>query len=373
MRNVALDLGKRISYCEVRSKTVVARKTVNSVEELDQLLGVDKPLARVAIEACREAWAVARWLKARRHTVLLVDTTRVRALGIGHHNRKTDRIDAEVLARAVERELIPEAHLLSETQQEVRLQLGTRRALLDVRTKYVVTIRHMLRARGVRLKKWNADVFVEQIEQMKLAEEDKLLVSPLITVLKTLAPELEKAEARLAELAGRERITQKLQTAPGVGPIISAAFVSVIDQPKRFKKAHQVESYLGLVPSEFTSGKRQVGAITKRGNAYLRSLLVQAGWNILRSREAQREPLVAWAHALAARRGKKIAVLAVARKLAGILWAMWCDDSTYDPVRAGLASAEGLHALSERQRGTAEAITRAADRASDEREVQLTA
>lgn len=372
MRNVALDLGRRISYCEVRSNEVIARKTVTTIDELEQLLGKSKGPARVAIEACREAWAVSKWLKARGHTVLLVDTTRVRALGIGHHNRKTDRIDAEVLARAVERKLIPEAHLLSEAQQQVRLQLGVRRALMDVRTQYVVSIRHLLRARGIRLGKWDAGFFIERIEKVQLPDEVTQLVSPLLAVLKALKPELAKAEAQLAALTMASPIVEKLQTAPGVGPIIAATFVSVLDSHERFKKAHQVESYLGLVPSEFTSGKRQLGAITKRGNAYLRAVMVQGAWNILRSRDAHREPLVAWAHALAARRGRKIAVIAITRKLAGILWAMWRDNTTYSPVRAGLMSAEGKRTLAEREHAIADALISAANRARDEREVQPT-
>ncbi len=372
MRNVALDLGKRISYCEVHATEVVARRTVSSLEQLEDVLGREAAPARVAVEACREAWAVAKWLKQRGHEVLLVDTTRVRALGIGNHNRKTDRIDAEILARAVERELIPLAHLLSEQQQAVRLQLGVRRALVELRTDYIVTIRHLLRARRIRLGDCAAQNFVRRVEELELSDDDRQLIAPLVTMLTTLEPELKKADERLAKLTGREPIVKKLQTVPGIGPIIATTFVSVVDSPGRFKKAHQVESYLGLVPSEFTSGKRQLGAITKRGNSYLRSLLVQGAWTILQRKNAQREPLVAWAHQLAARRGRKIAVLAVARKLAGILWALWRDDAVYDPIKTGLASATGARRSAQRQHATADAYVAAAQRVSDAQEVQPT-
>jgi transposase len=367
MRNVALDLGRRISYCEVRNQQAIGRRTVTAMEQLADLLSADRP-ARVAIEASREAWAIAKWLKQRGHHVQLVDTTRVRALGIGHHNRKNDRIDAEVLARAVERDLIPEAHLLSEEQQAIRLQLGVRRALVETRTQLVVRIRHLLKARGVRLPKCDADAFVVRIEKVALADEHKALIAPLLVVLKALQPEVAKADEKLNALVEHDAVLRRLQTAPGVGPVIAAMFVSVIDNPKRFKKAHQVESYLGLVPSEFTSGKRQLGAITKRGNAYLRSLLVQGAWNILRRKDAHREPLVTWAHQVKERRGKKIAVLAVARKLAGMLWAMWVDGTDYDPVRAGVASSDGTRLNADRQTAAANALSAAAERARDHRE-----
>jgi len=100
---------KKISFCEVKDGVAVGRCTVSQLSELKELLGSETAPARVAIEACREAWAVQDQLVAWGHQVLLVDTTRVAKLGIGQHGRKTDRIDAEVLARAVESGHIPVA------------------------------------------------------------------------------------------------------------------------------------------------------------------------------------------------------------------------------------------------------------------------
>src|SRR4051812_33075417 len=108
MRKVALDLGaKKTTYCEVSGEQVTQRATVTSVESLRSLLGPEQAEATVAIEACREAWHVYDLLTSWGNRVLLVDTTRSRRLGIGQHGRKTDRIDAEVLARAVARGGIP--------------------------------------------------------------------------------------------------------------------------------------------------------------------------------------------------------------------------------------------------------------------------
>ena len=123
MRKVALDLAERkISYCEVESGKAIVRRTASSLSLLRDLLGPGRPPARVAIEACREAWHVHAVLEKWGNEVLLVDTTRVRQLGIGQHGRKTDRIDAEVLALAVERGTIPEAHVLSPARQRLRLE-----------------------------------------------------------------------------------------------------------------------------------------------------------------------------------------------------------------------------------------------------------
>jgi transposase len=108
-----------------------------------------------------------------------------------------------------------------------------------------------------------------------------------------------------------------------VGSITAASFAAVIDTPERFKGAHQVEAYLGLVPRELSSGEKQrKGRITKTGDRRTRCLLVEAAWALLRTRRPAVAPLRAWTERLAARRGRRVAVVALARKLAGILYAM---------------------------------------------------
>jgi len=103
---------------------------------------------------------------------------------------------------------------------------------------------------------------------------------------------------------------------------------------ERFEGAHQVECYLGLVPGERSSGERQHrGPVTKTGNSRMRWLLVEGAWSILRSRGPNSEHLRQWAQRIAMRRGRSIAAVALARRLAGILYAMWRDGTDYDPDR----------------------------------------
>jgi transposase len=105
-------------------------------------------------------------------------------------------------------------------------------------------------------------------------------------------------------------------TIPNVSVIVAAVFVSVIDEAGRFRNAHQVGAYLGLVPSEKSSGdRRRLGAITKQGNSYARAMLMQASWGLMRSTH-QSDPLQQWAAAVARRRGKFVAAVASARRLA---------------------------------------------------------
>jgi transposase len=361
MRNVALDLGtKKIAYCEVTDGKVVARATVAGVAGLEPLLGPKTPPARVAIEACREAWFIHAKLTEWGNEALLVDTTRSRQMGIGQHRRKNDRIDAEVLAHAVERGGIPLAHLLSPHRQELRRELGVRRALVETRAQYVTTIRGLVRERGQSLRTCNSDYFVAHVRKTALSDEVRSTIEPLLATLEGLERQLSRVEVKIEQLCANEPVVAQLTTTPGVGPIVAASFVSVVDDAYRFRRAHQLESYLGLVPSEDTTGgKRRLGAISKQGNSYLRALLVQAAWVIMRQ-PGRKNPLQRWALAVAARRGKRIAAVALARRLAGVLWAMWRDGTVYDHERVADVTARGLRNHAQSIEFQAAALQRAA-------------
>ena len=278
MRSVALDLAvKKISYCEVRDGQVVSRRTVSSLTSLKDLLGPECKPARVAIEACREAWHVHAELTRWGNDVRLVDATRVRRLGVGEHGRKTDRIDAEKLALALERGGLPKAHLLSPARQQLRLELGVRRALVETRSQYVTTIRGMARVHGVRLPTCSTDNFVSKVKQVQLQAGQRELIEPLVHIVEKVDLELAQAERRLQAIVEGEPTIRLLMTVPNVNVIVACVFVSVIDEARRFGDAHQVGAYLGLVPLEKSSGDhRRLGSITKEGNSYARAMLIQA-------------------------------------------------------------------------------------------------
>ena len=122
-----------------------------------------------------------------------------------------------------------------------------------------------------------------------------------------------------------------LATAPGVGPVTASALVATVDDITRFRSAHEFEAYPGVVPGERSSGdKRRVGRITKAGNARARWLLVEAAWRIAHSRSEDTLALRTWGAGIATRRGKRVAIVALARRLAGILYAMWRDGAAFD-------------------------------------------
>jgi len=153
-----------------------------------------------------------------------------------------------------------------------------------------------------------------------------------LTVVEQLSSSIQEATDELEAAAKKDETCRRLMTVPGVGPTTAVRFVAAIDNVGRFPDAHKLESYLGLVPGEDSSFERQrrVG-ITKAGPSALRWALVQSAWSARRC--SQKDPMHEWANEVEKRRGKRVAVLALARKIAGILYALWRDGGTYVPER----------------------------------------
>jgi transposase len=243
---------------------------------------------------------------------------------------KTDKRDARTLAEACVLGAYRVTHRVSAEQRHVRSELLVRDSLVRTRTRYVALIKAAVRREGLRLSQGEAERTVSKVRAIELREEILQELAPILDLLSPLNREIESADKRIEQLGRNDPVVRRLMTAPGVGPVTALAFVAVLDEITRFSRAHQVESYLGLVPSEYSSGERQHrGRITKRGNARMRALLVEAGWRILRSRKSESAHLRAWAMQISARRGKRIAVVALARRLSGILFAMWRDGNVY--------------------------------------------
>ena len=192
------------------------------------------------------------------------------------------------------------------------------------------------------------------------------LIDPLLAVVLVAHRQLCTLDERIEALCASEPAIQKLATVPGVGLLIAAMFVSVIDEAQRFRSARHVASYLGLVPLEKSSGLpgQRLGAITKHGNGYMRALLVQAAWVLLRTAPAS-DPLACWGRHLVKRRGKRVAAVAVARRIACVMWALWKRDVAYDPEHVAELSARGLERSAEVIASQALALQRQATRATE--------
>ena len=343
MRSVALDVHKdKLVLSESRDGAIVARATGRHLLDLEKVLGPDTPRARVAFEACRSAWVLHDSLQAWGHEPLILDTTRIRRIGVGQHGRKNDKIDADVMARALESNYIHLAHVLSPGRREIRRVLATRHGFVASRTQHVNIVRGLALSEGVEIACCDTDHFARHASAAAWSETTRRQLTPTLALIEQLTRAVHDATHELHEICSREPVVALLATAPFVGLIVAATFVSVIDEAGRFRDAHHVASYLGMVPSENSSNSLpRLGAITKAGNTWARAALIESAAGIL-DRGKSDDPLVLWGRAVSERRGKFIARVAVARRLAGILWAMWKYDRPYDPKRLAAQSSLGL-------------------------------
>lgn len=334
MEHLAIDLGGRESQICVRSRDgriVDERRCRTSA--LPAFLAA-RPRSRVVVETCSEAFGIADAALQAGHEVRVVPATLVRSLGVGARRLKTDRRDAQVLSEVSCRIDLPSVHVPSAQARQRKTLCGMREALVSARTKLVNTVRGWLRAEAKRPRSGEISTFPNRVRALCADTPLPAYVDRQLRMIDLLNQELAEADRELAAAAKADPIARRLMTVPGVGPSTSIRFVAALDEISRFSGAHAVESYLGLVPGEDSSSeRRRRTSITKAGPPALRWCLVQAAWAARRARRA--DPMQRWADAIEKRRGTRVAVLALARKLAGILYAIWRDGTEYDPHRSG--------------------------------------
>jgi transposase len=335
MEHVAIDLGRPDSVmCQLNAEGQKSfRRFSLNRPNLDRFFA-GRPPCRVLVESSTESEWVARYLEGLGHEVVVADPNYTPMYGERNRRVKTDRRDADVLFEANRLGIYRKSHRRSEEQREVTAVLRVRDSLVRTRTRSINLVRALLRREGLRVRGGNTETFVTRVEELELSGDLRALVRPLLELLGPVNEQLGVVDKKVVELKKADQRVRRLQTTPAIGAVTSAAFLALIDDVGRFPRAHAVESYLGLVPSEWSSSeKRLQGRITKAGDNRVRWLLVEAGWTIMRSRRLECQPLRSWAEGIAARRGRKVAAVAVARRLAGILYAMLRDGTDYNPAR----------------------------------------
>jgi transposase len=342
MDNIGLDLHKRESQLCILSVDgeIQERRIQTSRARFTAVLGGRAP-ARVLLEASTESEWVARHLESLGHEVIVADPNFAPMYATRRRGVKTDRRDARTLAEACRLGAYRAIHRVSATQRHVRAQLVVRDALIRTRTRYVSVVKALTRREGLRLPPGNPVHTEAKLAALALPAPLVTELAPLRVVLEPLNVQIATADDRLTAVAAADPRVARLRTAPGIGPVTAVAFVATLDVVTRFASAHQLEAYLGLTPREYSSGEQQHrGRISKTGSPRMRALLVEAAWRVLRSPQAAAAPLRAWAERIALRRGRSVAAVALARRLAGILYAMWRDDAEYHApaLRPGAAA-----------------------------------
>ena len=212
---------------------------------------------------------------------------------------------------------------------------GVREQLVASRTGIVNCVRGWMRTQLFKLRSGSVTTLPSRLRDAAKRHPDGLpdYIDRVLVVLESLNAQIALADKELDQLAKQDPVCKRLMTVPGVGPVTSMRFVAALDDMTRFATAHAVQAFLGLTPGEHSSSERQHRTgITKAGPPAVRRTLVQAAWNLRRFKPL--DPISQWAAGIEQRRGKFIATVAVARKLAGVLFAMWRDGAEYDSHHA---------------------------------------
>lgn len=244
---------------------------------------------------------------------------------------KTDRRDAKLIAQALRAGLYRGVHVKGEAAHKLRLSLSARSLLLAQARQLQVKIRGDLKPFGIRLGKVGSGGFAARVEA-RLAERPDLfaLVAPLLDMRAALLAAVRRSDRQLKRHAAADPVCRRLMTVPGVGPITALAYRAAVDAPERFARSADVPAAFGLVPRIDNSGEREhTGAISKYGDAMIRSLLFEAA-NALLTRTRKSFALKRWALKVAKRRGMNRAKVALARRLAVILHRMWVDGTDFN-------------------------------------------
>ncbi len=333
-----IDLGnKSLDLCVIDE----SRKVVFS-----QSVGTRADLVKKAFEAFTgrlicvvEAGALAEWLvdvlEPLGHEVSIVCPRKAKIALQSNGGKKTDSLDARALAEYCRTSWFTPVHKKSAEARELRSVMKARTQICECSRKLACSIRGLLRANGVTESLPGSDdpEFSSEVKRlsMQLSPALRRTISSMLCAFKDLRTRHKKMYAQLNKLSKKSPEMKRMQQVEGVGPAVAASFYSAIDNPDRFKSGEQVSSYLGLVPSVHQSGETLYhGRITKQGDGYTRWLLVEAA-HIILSRSKADTPLRRWGLQLQQKKGAGKARVAVARKLAGILWRIWRDDIDYQP------------------------------------------
>jgi len=342
MNHVAIDLGGSESQICVRASNGQIMEEVRWPTTSLGKFFEQQPHSRVILESSAEAFKVADAASAVGHDVRVVPATLVPTLGVGSRGIKTDRRDAQLLSEVSTRIELPSVHVPSAVSRQRKMMCTARSALVAARTQLINSVRGWSRTELLKLGPATPVTFPKRVRDKALSRPDGLPISieSLLVVIETLNEQIATADRQLHELAKSDPVCQRLMTVPGVGPVTAIHFVAALDQVERFSSAHAVQSYLGLTPGEHSSSnkKRRTG-ITKAGPPRVRWALAQAAWSLRLTRK--NDPLVLWALRVEARRGRMIAMTALARRLAGVLYAIWRDGTSYQPSK--LTDARAKH------------------------------
>jgi len=334
---IGLDLGDGNSwYCVVdeTGQIQLEERVRTNAKALEEVFGA-MPRSRIAVEIGTHSPWISRLLSELGHEVIVANARKVRL--IGESRKKDDRLDAQTLARLarIDPELLyPVKHRSAQAQADLTL-IRARAGLVRARTALVNAARGLAKSYGERLRSCNVrNLNPEKAES--LSPELQAALEPLLNAIESLSERIVEYNERIENLAQQSYPqVALLKQIKGVGTLIALTFLLTLEDPHRFRKSRDVGCYLGLQPGRRNSGQSEPQMhISKEGDPYLRTLLVQGAQHILGPFGVDCD-LRRWGLKLAergGRNGKKRAIVATARKLAVLLHHLWVSGEVYEPL-----------------------------------------
>ncbi|PLC55486.1 IS110 family transposase [Pollutimonas nitritireducens] len=331
IKTVGIDLAKNVFQVhgvDERGKTVL-RKQIKR----DQMASffINLPTCLIGMEACGSAHYWARKLQAMGHTVHLMAPQFVKPYV---KSNKNDAADAEAICEAVGRPSMRFVPIKNIEQQSVLSLHRVRQGFVKARTAQANQIRGLLGEFGLVVPQGIAYVtqrVPELIEDalIELPGSFRILITRLLEHLQLLHRQIDEIEAQIKAWHRSNEASQRLTQVPGVGPITATALVATIGDAKNFDNGRQLAAWLGLVPRQHSSGgKRNLLGMSKRGDAYLRTLLIHGARSVI-YRAMQKADPSNWVFNVASRRNKNIAAVALANKTARTIWALLIHDRQF--------------------------------------------
>jgi transposase len=312
---------QQIAFVDTETGELGERRLVHreDAEQFYRELKEKNLKVRVGMESSGHARWFERLLRNLEFELWIGDAAEIRTKRV--RKQKTDRQDAQLLLRLMMEDRFPRIWVPDAENRDLRQLLWHRHRLVQMRTRVMNQLHVVALNEGLRRKKalWRP-AGRKELELIALARWADRRRQDLLDLLDQLTPKIQELTRALEQEVEKRPVTRRLMTHPGVGPLTALAFELVIGTVERFHCGKQIASYVGLVPTEESSGdRRRLGHISKQGNVLLRFLLVEAAQVTVRSQPEWRSKFF---H-LAMRRGRKIAKVAMARKLAVHLYWMW--------------------------------------------------
>jgi transposase len=334
IHTIGIDLGKTVFHLvglNPRGEVVVRRKcSRNQILRFTANLHV----SLIGMEACGGAHFLGRALREQGHDVRLMPAQYVKPYV---KTNKNDYIDAEACAEAVGRPRMRFVPIKTDDQLDLQSLHRVRERWVGRRTAVINQIRGLLLERGITIRKGRR--YIEELlsgiledAENKLSGALRVLLTQLQLEMRYLCRQIEESDKLILRIANDHEACRRLVAIPGIGPITATATIAAIGNGAAFKKGRGFSAWLGVVPGEHsTGGKQTLTGTSRRGNKYLRKLFVQGAHSVLLQKTKQDAGLNTWLAQLTSRKRIQVATVALANKMARMVWAVLFKGEAYRP------------------------------------------